>query len=108
MFALGNSFDLYYDVLEVFLNADSLARQQLLVDDLDDEVVAAVIHFPTLGPEDLVVLRRDGAIVLGVDEADALTVDGVLEAELGDDVLMVDDGGAIFFQNGPKARLIFQ
>ena len=70
MFALGNSFDLYYDVLEVFLNADSLARQQLLVDDLDDEVVAAVIHFPTLGPEDLVVnaFGANNGVVKGVDE----------------------------------------
>jgi hypothetical protein len=108
MLALGNSFYLYHEVLEVFLYADSFASQQLLVDDLDDEVVAAVVRVPTLGLEDLVVLRRDSAEVLGVDEADTLTVDGILEAELRNNVLMVDDGGAIFLQNGLKARLIFQ
>ena len=108
MFALRNSFDLHHKVFEVFLYADSLARQQLLVSDLDDEVVAAVVQVPTLGLEDLVVIRRDGAKVLGVDEVDTLTVDCILEAKLGDDVLMVDDGGTIFLQNGPKARLIIQ
>ena len=108
MFALRNSFDLHHKVFEVFLYADSLARQQLLVSDLDDEVVAAVVRVPTLGLEDLVVLRRDGAEVLGVDEVDTLTVDGILEAELRNNVLMVDNGGAIFLQNGLKARLIFQ
>ena len=35
--------------------------------------MAAVVRFPTLGHEDFVVLRRDGAGVVFVDEVDRLT-----------------------------------
>ena len=70
--------------------------------------MAAGVRVSALGPEDLVVLRRDGAVVFGVDEFDVLSIDVVFEAELGNDVLVVDDGGAISVQSRLEARRILQ
>ena len=85
MLALGYFLDLFDKVFEIFLNVDLLASKQLLFDDLDDEVMAAGVRVSALGPEDLVVLRRDGAVVFGVDEFDVLSIDVVFEAELGNE-----------------------